>query len=282
MRFTIPAMILAFIAANFVAISPSFSQTSGSTEVGKSRSTPGVGQRNLLETILARKLIRVAVQKSFPPFTVAVAGSTDLKGYDVSFAKMLAVDLGVKLELVPVAGPDRIPYLQQGKVDVIIASLGKNPDREKQIDFSVPYAPFYVAVFGPKEDLLSSPTDFKLGRIGVTKASIEETELARLKVPTQTIDVFADNGATLDAYRSGQVRYIATGNTTIAQLSITEASRVGLKLLLRDSPCFVGIPKGETALTERINAYIKRAKDYHYLQSNVQQWFKVPLPDNML
>jgi polar amino acid transport system substrate-binding protein len=266
--------------ARFFVIVAAFCAMSTSEVFAQTVAPVDRSAKSALDGILARKLIRVAVQKDFAPFSIP--GTGGLKGYDISVAKMLAVDLGVRLEIVPVAGPERIPMLQQGKVDVIIASLGKNAEREKQIDFSNAYAPFFLAVFGPKADVVSGPQDFNDGRIGVTKASIEEGELAKLKVPAINIVVFPDNKATLEAFRAGKVRFIAAGNSTVAQLSLEEASRVGMKLLLRDSPCFIGLPKGETALQLRLNEFITRAKSYSYLQSNVQQWFKFALPDNML
>lgn len=72
---------------------------------------------------------------------------TDLKpvGYDIDVANLIAKGLGVKAELVPVTSANRIPYLQTKKVDLVISSLGKNPDREKVIDFSVAYAPSSTA-----------------------------------------------------------------------------------------------------------------------------------------
>ena len=56
----------------------------------------------------------------------------------------------MKVELVPVTSANRIPYLQTKKADLVISSLGKNPEREKVIDFSAAYAPFFTGVFGTK------------------------------------------------------------------------------------------------------------------------------------
>jgi polar amino acid transport system substrate-binding protein len=62
---------------------------------------------------------------------------------------LIAKDLGVKLEVLPVSSANRIPYLQTKKADLVISSLGKNPEREKVIDFTAAYAPFFSGVFGP-------------------------------------------------------------------------------------------------------------------------------------
>ncbi|WP_323162707.1 transporter substrate-binding domain-containing protein, partial [Pseudomonas fulva] len=89
------------------------------------------------------------------------SGGPDMKprGLDIDTAKLLADQLKVKLELTPVNSTNRIPFLTTGKVDLVISSLGKNPEREKVIDFSKAYAPFYLAVFGPPEAAIASTDD---------------------------------------------------------------------------------------------------------------------------
>ena len=47
---------------------------------------------------------------------------------------------------------NRIPYLQTHKADLVISTLGKNAEREKVIDFSRAYSPFFQAVFGAEDD----------------------------------------------------------------------------------------------------------------------------------
>ena len=101
-----------------------------------------------LADVMSRGTLRVAVPQDFPPF-----GSVGLdmapQGYDIDVANLIGSKMGVKVELVPVTSANRIPYLQTNKVDLVISSLGKNPEREKVIDFSVAYAPFFNGVFAP-------------------------------------------------------------------------------------------------------------------------------------
>src|ERR1700733_3346830 len=102
----------------------------------------GVAHADELDSILAAKTLRVAVPQDFPPFG---SSGPDMRpvGYDIDTAKLIAQQLGVVLELVPVTSANRIAYLTTHKVDLVISSLGKNAERAKVIDFSAPYAPFY-------------------------------------------------------------------------------------------------------------------------------------------
>ena len=102
-------------------------------------------QANGLDDIVARGTLKVAVPQDFPPFG-SVGPDMKPRGLDIDTAKLLADQLKVKLELTPVNSTNRIPFLTTGKVDLVISSLVKNAEREKVIDFSKAYAPFYLAV----------------------------------------------------------------------------------------------------------------------------------------
>ena len=99
--------------------------------------------------MLKSKTLKVAIPTDYPPYGFV---GTDLapQGLDVDMAKLIAAKLGVKVELVPVTSANRIPYLQTKKADLVISTLGKNPEREKVIDFTAAYSPFFQAVFAAK------------------------------------------------------------------------------------------------------------------------------------
>ena len=74
--------------------------------------------------------ITVGMLVDFPPYgTMNTSNQPD--GYDADVAKLLAKDLGVKLNLVPVTGPNRIPFLLTNKLDLLVASLAITPERAK-------------------------------------------------------------------------------------------------------------------------------------------------------
>ena len=84
----------------------------------------------------------------FPPFGITTAdGKPD--GYDADVAKLLAKHMGVPVEIVPVTGPNRIPYLLTNKVDLLVASLGITPARAEQVQFSEPYAAIEIGLVAP-------------------------------------------------------------------------------------------------------------------------------------
>ena len=231
-----------------------------------------------LASIMAAKVIKVAVPQDFAPF-----GSVGLdmkpQGYDIDMAELIAKALGVRAELIPVTTANRIAYLQTHKADIVISSLGKTPEREKVIDFSIAYAPFYSGVFGTKDIKVDKPADLAGKTVGATRGAIEEQALTDLAPPGTTIKRFEDNNATIAAFVSGQVDLVATGNTAAAVIAERNPQRApALKFVIKDSPCYVGFNKDEPALKAKLDDIIAKAKAEGELEKLSQKWLKAPLP----
>ena len=75
-----------------------------------------------LPDILESGKIRIAVPENFPPFG-SLGEEGEYVGYDVEIAQMIADDLGVELELVPVTSKQRIPFLETDKVEKAIKEI---------------------------------------------------------------------------------------------------------------------------------------------------------------
>jgi polar amino acid transport system substrate-binding protein len=234
-----------------------------------------------LDDITRTKTLRVAVPQDFPPFGSV---GTDLKpvGYDIDVAKLIARDLGVTLEIVPVSSANRIPYLNTKKVDLVISSLGKNAEREKVMDFSVAYAPFFNGVFGLSGQKVSKVEDLAGMTVGVTRGAIEDLELSKIAPATATIKRFEDNNTTISAYLSGQVSLVATGNVVAASISEKQPNKkLDVKFLIKNSPCHIGLNKSETRLLEQVNAIVAKARKDGRLNTIALKWLKAPLPTDL-
>ncbi|WP_020185046.1 transporter substrate-binding domain-containing protein [Methylopila sp. 73B] len=234
-----------------------------------------------LADITARGAIRVAVPQDFPPFGSVGIDMTP-QGYDIDMATLIAEKLGVKVELTPVTSANRIPYLQTGKVDLVISSLGKNPDREKVIDFSTAYAPFYNGVFAPAAFAATKVEDLAGKTVGVTRGAVEDLELTKVAPASVDIKRYEDNNGTISAFLSGQVQAVATGNVVAAAIiARNPPKRPELKFLIKNSPCYIGLNKNETALKDKLDAIIAAAKADGSLNAIAQKWLKTDLPKDL-
>ncbi|KAA3512038.1 transporter substrate-binding domain-containing protein [Agrobacterium rosae] len=234
-----------------------------------------------LSDISARGSIRVAVPQDFPPFG-SVGIDMAPRGYDIDVANLIAEKLGVKTELVPVTSANRVPYLQTNKVDLVISSLGKNADREKVIDFSVAYAPFFNGVFAPDAVKIEKAQDLSGKTIGVTRGAVEDLELTKIAPADATIKRYEDNNGTISAFLSGQVETVATGNVVAAAiLEKNPPKRPELKFLIKNSPCYIGLNKDQPALREKVDAILAAAKADGSLNAIAQKWLKTDLPKDL-
>jgi len=232
-----------------------------------------------LDTILKAKKITVAIPTDYPPYGFV---GTDLQpqGLDIDMARYIANKLGVAIELTPVTSANRIPYLQTKKADLVISTLGKNAEREKVIDFTAAYSPFFQAVFAAKSMSIKSFADLSGKSIGVTRGAMEDQELAKVAPPNVDVKRFEDNNATVSAFVSGQVQTIATGASVAGTIMAKNPQlNTEYKLLLKDSPNFIGVAKGEDKLRLKVNEIIAEARKNGDIDKMAIKWLGRPAGD---
>ena len=235
--------------------------------------------QNALDDVMKAKKITIAIPTDFPPYGFV---GTDLKpqGLDIDMANYIAAKLGVAIELAPVTSANRIPYLQTKKADLVISTLGKNAERLAVIDFTAAYSPFFQAVFAAKSLNIKSFADLSGKSIGVTRGAIEDQELTKLAPAGADIKRFEDNNATVSSFVSGQVQLVATG-ASVAGNMMAKNPQLGTeyKLLLKDSPNFIGVGKGEDKLRLKVNEIIAEGKKSGDIDKMANKWLGRPAGD---
>jgi len=114
-----------------------------------------------LTTIRQRGTLIVGVKVDYPPFGYR-SPSGEIMGIEPALAADVAKSLDVKLELVPVLASNRIEFLQQGKIDLIIATMNSTMVRRSEVDIVKPY--YYAAGYNilvPKSGNLKSWAELK-------------------------------------------------------------------------------------------------------------------------
>ena len=115
--------------------------------------------------------------------------------------------------------------------------------------------------------------------VGLTGGTLEDLELTKIAPETTEIIRFGDNAATRSAFLSGQIDVIVTGNTVAAQMAADNSSLdISTKFIMKDSPCFIGIKKGNLDLLLWTNVFILHKTLGGDLNTLSEKWFGQPMP----
>jgi polar amino acid transport system substrate-binding protein len=222
--------------------------------------------------------LTVGLLVDFPPYgTVDSRNQPD--GYDADVARLLAKDLGVKVSLVPVTGPNRIPFLLTNKVDVLVASLAITPERAKQVQFSKPYSAATIVVFGTKKANIKSAADLKGLRVGVARASTQDIALTAVAPEETEIRRFDDDASAMQALMSGQVDAIGCSTTVAAQINKrAPANTFENKFTLRQQVMAVAMRPGSTEMHKAVNDFVTRNQANGELNKLYNKWLETDLP----
>ena len=259
-RFSVKAVLVrAILALSLITLSaaPSFSQS--------------------VDDIVKKGKLTVGMLVDLPPFGLMTEGKPD--GYDADVAKLMAKYLGVDLEIVPVTGPNRIPYLLTGKVDMLTATFGITPERAKQVQFSIPYSAIEIQLLGPKTTKITSFSDIANLKVSVARASSQDTALTAQAPKSTTILRFDDDASAGQAYLSGQADLIGSNNVTALQLAATNPAKgIEKKLALRSQYQGITLRRGSDDLRQWVNTFLFFIKNNGELDAINRKWFNEPLP----
>lgn len=233
--------------------------------------------QSTLESIQSRGTVNIGMLVDFPPFGILdEQGKPD--GYDADVARLLAKDLGVEVNLVPVTGPNRIPYLVSNQVDLLVASLGITEERAKQVDFSAPYAGIEIFVFGDVNTKVATGDDLAGQNIAVARASTQDTAITAIAPATANIQRFDDDATAVQALLSGQTNLMGASNVVISQIQSVAPDRFDTKFSLKRQSQAIAVRPGDATLLEAVNSFLVKVKASGELDALHQKWVGGPLP----
>lgn len=206
--------------------------------------------------------LKVGVKFDQPGLGNVKAGSDVPEGFDIEIAKMVGGQLGFtpdQLDFVETVSANREPFLQQGTVDMVIATYTINDERKKVVDFAGPY---YVAgqdLLVKADSDIAGPEDLA----GKKVCSVDGS------TPAQRIqDEYKDAElVTYDTYskcvtdlQSGAVDAVTTDDAILrgyAAQNEGELKVVGKPF--SEEPYGIGLPKGDTALRNAVNDAVEKS-----------------------
>lgn len=200
----------------------------------------------------------------------------EIVGYEVDLCNAVAKSIGVKATLKQLAVSARIPELEQGRVDMLAASLTHNKEREAKIDFS--YSTFITGqkLMVRKSSGIESAEQLGGKKVLTVKGSDAELNV-KTKVPTAVVVSFDSNPQALLALQQGKGVAYANDETTLiqnyAQLESDAKNFTLLPQMLAIEPLAMGLRKNEPAFRQAVNNVLSNLEKSGEADKLFVKWF---------
>ncbi|MEV1131059.1 glutamate ABC transporter substrate-binding protein [Agromyces sp. NPDC049794] len=210
------------------------------------------------------------------------------EGFDVEIAKIIASELGIEedgIEWVETVSANREPFIQNGQVDIVVATYTINDKRKEVISFAGPYymAGQSILVLADNDDI-ESEDDLVGQPVCSVTGSTPAAKLAEIGAEPVLTDTYSN---CLEPLRSGQVVAVSTDNVILAGLAAQnegEFKVVGEPFT--EEPYGIGLAKDDTEFRDWINDVLEKAyEDGRYEEAwnstagEILPFIEPPTPD---
>lgn len=233
--------------------------------------------------------LRVGTEGDAPKFSMADP-SGKVTGFDADIANDICAEMKVKCQFVVQTFSTLVPSMDSDRFDVIISGLGITAEREKKIEYSIPYATtpeyFVVPKDSPLAGLKSLPEIEKAlaGKTvgvptGTTYAKFIQARMkgAELKTYDAVTQMTSDLGSgRVDAAFGDS----PTWNDFLASPDGANFTRIDVKITGKDDPetlgrgMGVGLRKGNTALKAKLDTALCKMINDGKVKAASMRWFQ--------
>lgn len=186
--------------------------------------------------------------------------SGNIEGFDAEIGRMIADKLGVDVEFVEAVSKNREPFIQNGTVDLVIATYTINDKRKQVVDFAGPYYNTGQSIMVRADESAITGKD-SLG--GKKVCSVEgSTPADRIKeqVPTAKVTLFDTYGKCAEALKNKQVDAVTTDEAIL--LGLMSKNEGAFKVVgeqFSEEPYGIGLKKGDQAFRDFLNDLIEES-----------------------
>jgi glutamate transport system substrate-binding protein len=185
------------------------------------------------------------------------------EGFDVEIAKLIAGEMGIaadKIEWVETVSANREPFIQQGKVDYVVATYTINDKRKQVVDFAGPYyqAGQDIMVAKGNPEGIKGPDDLA-GKKVCSVSGSTPAENIRTNYPKAQLTEFDVYSKCAEALKNGQVQAVTTDNVIL--LGLISQDQEAFELVgkpFTKEPYGIGLKKGDTAFRNFINDTLEK------------------------
>jgi glutamate transport system substrate-binding protein len=188
------------------------------------------------------------------------------EGFDVEIAKLIAGEMGIaedKITWVETVSANREPFIQQDKVDFVVATYTINDERKQVVDFAGPYyeAGQDIMVAKGNPEGIGGPDDLA-GKKVCSVTGSTPAENIRENYPEADLTEFDVYSKCAEALKNGQVQAVTTDNVIL--LGLISQDEESFELVgepFTKEPYGIGLKKGDTEFRNFINDTLQKAYD---------------------
>lgn len=203
-----------------------------------------------------------------------------IEGFDIDMAEAIAETIfGESGHVTPkvITAADRIPFLQDGSIDIVARNMTVNCVRWQSIAFSEIYYDAGQKVLVGKDSGIKTIEDLAGKRIcsPVGTTSIDNIQ----KIAPKAIPVTASNNAEcMVLFQNGQADGVSSDDTVLAGLAAQDPYAVVLDTkFLTQEPYGIGVNQDNVDLVRVINATLEDMRDDGRWQASYDKWLRKPL-----
>lgn len=238
-----------------------------------------------LDHVEQQKVLRVAVDLNAPPYGMKDAALKEV-GSDVESAQLLAGDLGVALEIVPTTQANRIPFLLTDKADVVISSLTITPERQKVVDFTIPYAVIQSVIAAPADVVIKSMDDLAGKTVVTARGTTNDANVTKMAPKSTSIVRYENDATAMTAVTSGRGNIYSGAPAIIAslnkQLEADGKAPLETKIVMATSQLGIGVAKDNQALLDKMNELVRTNLKNGELNTIYKKYHGADLPDEIV
>ena len=196
----------------------------------------------------------------------------EVEGLDADLCREIAAAMEVEPEFIEAISANRIPFLQEDTVDLVISTMTVTEERKQEIDFSHVYYVAGQSILVPEDSDIQSVDDLA-GRVVCSgEGSTSEANLRERGVAEEDLRLYATYTEAAQAMVDGICEAVSTDNTILFGLA---EQFEGTKLVggeFTEEPLGIGIKKDREDLVEFVNAVLEQMRDDGRLTALYEEW----------
>jgi putative glutamine transport system substrate-binding protein len=245
---------------------------SNAARVGDTRGITGP----TIQKIQNRGLLFVGAKHDVPKFGFQDEKTEQVDGFEIDLIRHIAkAILGdeTRFETVHVTPKTRMELLNQGAVDLVVATFTITEERKKQVDFSRPYYTDGLALLGPNNGPIKGLADLQGKKVGALRGATAGTRLAELaKSKGITIEIveFDTYPGAKAALQARQVEAVVGDGAILA--GYTDKDYALLPERYSQEPYGIATRKGADDLRQLVDKLLEEMEQSGELRKLQEKW----------